>query len=79
VFVCGGDGDGRDLLHSSDARHILQEACKHLKAIAAVGSGRQLLGAPQLPGEGDGGCVGHPAELDQVVAQCVEGLSEHRV
>ncbi|ABN93098.1 catalase HPII [Burkholderia pseudomallei] len=79
VFVCGGDGDGRDLVHSSDARHFLQEAFKHLKAIAAVGSGRQLLGAAHLPEQGDGVCVGHAADLDQVVAKFFDALSEHRV
>ncbi|WP_010110728.1 DJ-1/PfpI family protein, partial [Burkholderia oklahomensis] len=79
VFICGGDGDGRDLVHSSDARHFVQEAFKHLKAIAAIGSGRQLLGAAHLPEHADGVCVGHAADLDQVLAKFFDTLSEHRV
>ncbi|ARF90640.1 catalase [Burkholderia cenocepacia] len=79
VFVCGGDGDGRDLAHSADARHFVREAFKHLKPIAAVGSGRQLLSAAHLPDPAEGVCVGQPVDLDKVLNTLSDHLGQHRV
>lgn len=79
VFVCGGDGDGRDLAHSADARHFVREAFKHLKPIAAVGSGRQLLSAAHLPDPAEGVCVGQAVDLDAVLNDLSDHLGRHRV
>ncbi|MBJ9732022.1 catalase HPII [Burkholderia cenocepacia] len=79
VFVCGGDGDGRDLAHSADARHFVREAFKHLTPIAAVGSGRQLLSAAHLPDPAEGVCVGQAVDLDAVLNTLSDHLGQHRV
>ncbi|AOK30114.1 MULTISPECIES: catalase HPII [Burkholderia] len=76
VFVCGGDG--RDLTHSADARHFVREAFKHLKPIAAIGSGRQLLSAAHLSESAPGVCVGQQGDLDAVLRAFADALGEHR-
>ncbi|XVK00709.1 catalase (plasmid) [Burkholderia vietnamiensis] len=77
VFVCGGDG--RELAHNAEACHFVREAFKHLKPIAAVGSGRQLLSAAHLPDPAEGVCVGHVADLDAVLGAFSGELGRHRV
>jgi len=79
VFVCGGDGDGRNLAHSADARHFVREAFKHLKPIAAVGSGRQLLSAAHLPDPAEGVCVAQAADLDALLRTFSDEIGRHRV
>ncbi|MGS0895391.1 catalase HPII [Burkholderia stagnalis] len=78
VFVCGADGDGGGLAHSADARHFVREAFKHLKPIAAVGSGRGLLSAAHLPDPADGVSVGQAADLDAVLRAFSASLGRHR-
>jgi catalase len=45
VFVTGGETASQTLAQSGDARHFVAEAFRHLKALAAIDTGRLLLAA----------------------------------
>ncbi len=77
VFILGDDV--LDWSQSGNARHFVQEAYKHLKALAAIGTGRQLLSAAQLPDSAEGISTGDIADLDQVLTAFIKGVSMHRI
>jgi catalase len=80
VFVCGGGGDdGSELAGCADARHFVREAFKHLKVIAAIGSGRALLNAAHVPDPAEGVLVGESADLDKVLHAFAGAVEQHRV
>ncbi|HEY1609488.1 MAG TPA: catalase, partial [Paraburkholderia sp.] len=79
VFIPGGKAAAEALAQSGDARHFVLEAFKHLKAIGATGSGRDVLAAAQLPGQADGLCTGDDADQKSVLAKFIEAAGQHRV
>jgi catalase len=79
VFVAGGDKAAKSLVQSGDARHFVLEAFKHLKAIGAVGAGRDVLGAAQLPDRADGVAVGDDGQLTNVLKEFIDAAGQHRV
>jgi catalase len=79
VVVCGGEAGAKALAQSGDARHFVLEAFKHLKAIGAVGAGRDVLKAAQLPDSADGVATGDDKQVAQVLKTFVEAAGKHRV
>ncbi|WP_027796104.1 catalase HPII [Paraburkholderia acidipaludis] len=79
VFVADGAEAAKLLAQSGDARHFVLEAFKHLKAIGAVGAGRDLLSAAQLPDRADGVAVGDAAQLAAVLKDFIDAAGQHRV
>jgi catalase len=79
VFVAGGDKAVKSLAQSGDARHFVLEAFKHLKAIGAVGAGRDVLSAAQLPDRADGVAVGDDAQFANVLKEFIDAAGQHRV
>ncbi len=79
VFVPGGEQAAQALVQSGDARHFVNEAFKHLKAIGAVDTGRLLLSAAQLPDGADGVAQGDAADLKRVIEAFIETAGQHRV
>jgi len=77
VIVAGGAESARALSQSGQGRHYVQEAYKHLKAIAAVGEGKQLLAAANVPTQEDGIVLG--AGVDDVFTPFVQAMGQHRV
>jgi catalase len=73
--------DGREsvatLARSGAGRYYLQEAYKHLKVIALVGDGRDMLQAASLDGNDEGVIVAD--DLDDLFDPFVELLGKHRV
>ncbi|HEV3427023.1 MAG TPA: catalase HPII [Paraburkholderia sp.] len=79
VFVPGGEKAAQALAQLGDARHFINEAFKHLKAIGAVDTGRLLLTAAQLPDHADGVAQGDAADLKRVIEAFIEAAGQHRV
>jgi catalase len=79
VVVCGGDASAKALAQSGDARHFVLEAFKHLKAIAALGAGRDVLKAAHLPDHADGVATGGDGDADAVLKKFIEAAGQHRV
>ena len=79
VFVPGGSAAADALSQSGDARHFLLEAFRHLKAIGAVGAGRQVLASAGLPDQADGVATGDDADLSRVLKSFIEAAGQHRV
>ncbi len=77
VVVAGGAASAKALSESSDARHFVLEAYKHLKAIAAIGDGEEVLAASHLPIGDDGVSVG--SDVGQVMKSFIGTMSQHRV
>ena len=79
VIVCGGEAGAKALAQSGDARHFVLEAFKHLKAIAALGAGRDVLKAAHLPENADGVATGDDKQHAQVLKAFVGAAEQHRV
>jgi catalase len=79
VIVVGGDAGAKTLAQSGDARHFVLEAFKHLKAIAALGAGRDVLAAAHLPGNADGVATGDDKQADDVLKAFIASVEQHRV
>jgi catalase len=79
VFVIPGEPSVKTLSADGDARHFVLEAFKHLKAIGAVGQGRELLRAAHLPDPADGIATGEDNALDSVLKTFTDAVEQHRV
>ncbi|GCB05764.1 catalase HPII [Ralstonia sp. SET104] len=79
VFVISGEPSVKTLSADGDARHFVLEAFKHLKAIGAVGHGRELLRAAHLPDPADGIATGEDSALDSVLKAFTDAVEQHRV
>jgi catalase len=79
VIVCGGESSAKTLAQSGDARHFVLEAFKHLKAIAALGAGRDVLAAAQLPDHADGVATGDDSQSADVLKAFIAAAEQHRV
>ncbi|MGF6638972.1 catalase HPII [Paraburkholderia sp. MM6662-R1] len=79
VIVVGGEKGAKALSQSGDARHFVLEAFKHLKAIAALGAGRDLLAAAQLPAQPDGVATGEDSQSADVLKAFIKAAGQHRV
>ncbi|KXU82256.1 catalase HPII [Paraburkholderia monticola] len=79
VIVVGGAAGAKTLAQSGDARHFVLEAFKHLKAIAALGAGRDVLAAAQLPAQADGVAIGEDSQSAEVLKAFIETAGQHRV
>ncbi|MDQ7976990.1 catalase HPII [Paraburkholderia sp. SARCC-3016] len=79
VIVCGGEASAKTLAQSGDAQHFLLEAFKHLKAIAALGAGRDVLKAAHLPDQADGVATGDDGDVEAVLKTFIETAGQHRV
>jgi catalase len=55
------------------------EAFRHLKAIAAIGAGKDVLDAAHLSEKADGVSVGDDGEVDAVLKPFIEAVGQHRV
>ncbi|XKH59558.1 catalase HPII [Halomonas sediminis] len=77
VIVADGQQSIDALAQSGQGRYYLQEAYKHLKVIAAIGEGKRLLEAAEIPVPEDGVISG--ATLQDVFADFCEVLGKHRV
>ncbi|WP_024904967.1 catalase HPII [Robbsia andropogonis] len=79
VFVACGADSAKLLSKNGDARHYLLEAYKHLKAIAAVGHGRDVLAAANLPVSEEGVISDDTAHIDKVLPAFIDAIAHHRV
>jgi catalase len=79
IVVVGGEAGAKALAQSGDARHFVLEAFKHLKAIAALGAGRDVLAAAQLPANSDGVATGDDKQIAEVLKAFVTAAEQHRV
>lgn len=79
MIVSGGEGGAKTLAQSGDARHFVLEAFKHLKAIAALGAGRDVLAAAQLPDQADGVATGGDSQSAEVLKAFIAAAELHRV
>ncbi len=77
VFVPGGPDSVRALSAAGLGRHYVQEAYMHLKVIATLGEGRQLLADAGLPTTEEG--ILNGASADDIFSEFVEALSQHRI
>ncbi|GHB05131.1 catalase HPII [Modicisalibacter luteus] len=77
VVVAGGAESVTTLSQSGDGVYYLQEAYKHLKAIAAIGEGRGLLAKAGVPMQEDGIFLG--ATVDDIFTPFAEAMGKHRV
>ncbi|MGL6251168.1 MAG: catalase-related domain-containing protein, partial [Billgrantia desiderata] len=77
VIVPGGSDSVDALARSGLGRYYVQEAYKHLKAIAAVGDGKLLLDAADIPTNEEGVLTG--ASLDDVFTALRDAMAQHRV
>nr|WP_280178431.1 catalase HPII [Halomonas sp. EAR18] len=77
VVVVGGAESVKALSQSGLGLYYVQEAYKHLKAIAAVGEGKDLLSAAGVPTQEEGIFLG--ATVDDVFAPFTEAMGQHRV
>jgi catalase len=75
----GGDAGAKALAQSGDARHFVLEAFKHLKAIAALGAGRDVLAAAHLPDHADGVVTGDDKQVADVLTAFIKAAEQHRV
>ncbi|RFU44589.1 catalase HPII [Paraburkholderia sp. DHOC27] len=78
VIVCGGEAGAKTLAQSGDARHFVLEAFKHLKAIAALGAGREVLKASHLPDNAEGVATGDDKQMTQVLKAFIAAAGQHR-
>jgi catalase len=92
VYVPGGEQSVAALVDESDAIHFVNEAYKHGKAIAATGAGVDLLRASHLGATGlvstdshgrqvvveDGVVFSHAAQTDNVAAEFISAIAQHR-
>ena len=79
IVVVGGEAGAKALAQSGDARHFVLEAFKHLKAIAGLGAGRDVLDAAQLPANADGVATGDDKQIAEVMKAFVATAEQHRV
>ena len=79
VVVIGGEQGAKALAQSGDARHFVLESFRHLKAIAALGAGRDVLTAAQLPDNADGVITGDDKQMADVLKNFVAVAEQHRV
>ncbi|MFL9962819.1 catalase HPII [Paraburkholderia sediminicola] len=79
VIVVGGDAGAKTLAQSGDARHFVLEAFKHLKAITAIGAGREVLAAAHLPDNADGVATGDDKQAKDVLKAFIKAAEQHRV
>ncbi|CAG4917455.1 catalase HPII [Paraburkholderia saeva] len=79
VFVVPGKDSAQTLSKNGDARHFVLEAYRHLKAIGATGSAREVLKAAHLPDEEAGVTTGEDGQLADVIKQFIEVAGQHRV
>jgi len=79
IVVVGGEAGAKALAQSGDARHFVLEAFKHLKAIAALGAGRDVLDAAHLPANADGIATGDDKQIAEVMKAFVAAAEQHRV
>ncbi|MEM5434509.1 catalase HPII [Paraburkholderia diazotrophica] len=77
IVICGGEQGAKTLTQSGDARHFVLEAFRHLKAIAALGAGKELLNAAHLPDNADGVSTGD--DVDAVLKPFIDAVGQHRV
>lgn len=77
VVVAGGAESVKALSQSGQGRYYVQEAYKHLKAIAVIGEGQTLLTAAGVPTQEEGIFIG--ATVDDVFTPFVEAMGQHRV
>jgi catalase len=77
VIVVGGAESVRTLSQSGQGRYYVQEAYKHLKAIAAIGEGKELLSAANVPSQEDGIFLG--VSVDDVFTPFTQAMGQHRV
>ena len=77
VIVAGGAESVRTLSQSGQGRYYVQEAYKHLKAIAAIGEGKELLSAANVPSQEDGIFLG--VSVDDVFTPFTQAMGQHRV
>src|SRR5699024_2304747 len=77
VIVPGGVDSVSTLSASGLGRYYVQEAYKHLKVIATVGDGADLLTAAAVPTQDDGVIQGD--DIDAVFADFAAALGQHRV
>ncbi|MDW5376989.1 catalase HPII [Halomonas sp. HP20-15] len=77
VIVAGGAESAKTLSQSGLGLYYVQEAYKHLKAIAAIGEGSELLSAAGVPTQEDGVFLG--ASVDDVFTPFAEAMGQHRV
>jgi catalase len=92
VYVPGGDESVELLKGEGKALHFIHEAYKHCKAIAATGTGMELLRASYLGREAiadvstggdpvvtdEGVVIGGEARVDDVAAEFIKGIAQHR-
>lgn len=76
VIVPGGKNSVTELANSGQGRYYLQEAYKHLKVIAVIAEGNELLKAANVP-EDEGTLIGQ--EIDDVFDRFKDALGQHRV
>lgn len=76
VIVPGGKKSVAELVGSGQGRYYLQEAYKHLKVMAILGDGKDLLEAASVP-EDDGILIGQ--NVDDVFDRFKDALGQHRV
>ncbi|HEY2000213.1 catalase HPII [Paraburkholderia sp.] len=79
VVICGGEAGAKALGQAGDARHFVLEAFKHLKAIAALGAGRDVLKAAHLPDNADGVATGDDGKIADVLKAFIAAAEQHRV
>ena len=79
VVIVGGEQGAKALAQSGDARHFVLEAFRHLKAIAAIGAGKELLSATHLPEKADGVSIGDNGKVDAVLKPFIDAVGQHRV
>ncbi|EPC02554.1 hydroperoxidase II [Litchfieldella anticariensis FP35 = DSM 16096] len=77
VIVPGGELSVRSLAHFGQGLYYVQEAYRHLKVIAAVGEGKSLLSAANVPIQEDGIVLGN--SIDDIFTTFSEALGKHRV
>ncbi len=79
VVIVGGEAGAKALAQSGDARHFVLEAFRHLKAIAALGAGKDVLSAAHLPDKADGVSIGGDGKADAALKSFIETVGQHRV
>lgn len=77
VVVAGGQQSVDTLSLAGQGVYYVQEAYKHLKAIAAVGEGQALLTAAKVPTQEDGIILG--GSVDDIFQAFCDALGKHRV
>ncbi len=90
VYISGGQQSIETLKQQGDAIHLVNEAFKHCKAIAATGEGVELLKASNITGvkladaqgqiQSDKGVVTAPAasDMQSFAQQFIQAIAQHR-